>query len=218
MVSQVQVIPLRCSHCGNPLLGLDNDRVFFCTTCVQGNEWRGGMWEVRELHYAEAGVPGRNMQRIYLPFWRFKVELIAEAVNEKQQRIIDLFERLDTIWVAGFSMIRAAYFGDPGLLYTEAEVDLQEDPQLLRQDLPRVAGCTRGIVEAKTLVELYLLMLIDRRADITGLELSPLIHDASIWAVPYFDMGNKVIDSITQKEYPALCIDDLEGMRKPPAR
>jgi hypothetical protein len=215
MAKRVQVIPLKCPECGNRLLGLEQDKVFFCAPCRKGYELLGGEFNPRPLHFARPVIEYPRVPVIFLPFYRFQVEFIAESKDPRQVEAARRYKDLDTIWVMGYNFARASYFGDTGFLYTESRAQIEEETDTYgRSERFRLAGCARTVAEAKGYIKLFLLLMIDKRRDITGMELSPLIHETSIWGIPFYDFQDKLKDAIRGKEIPAFATDDIEALRK----
>ncbi|MEK7220745.1 MAG: hypothetical protein AAB253_06065, partial [candidate division NC10 bacterium] len=71
----------------------------------------------------------------------------------------------------------------------------------------------RGAAGAQTAPEPHLLMIIDRRVDVTGLELSCAIGEALLWGVPFFDEGDTLRDAILGLKIPAAAVDELGAIR-----
>lgn len=212
---KVSVIPLKCPVCGNRLWGLEQDKVFFCAPCRKGYELTDQSFNSRDLVFARPLIEYPRVPLIYLPFYRFQVEFVASSDNKAQIYAAEKFKDLNTIWVMGYNLLRPSYFGDLGLFYTESRVELLEDPEIYgRSDICRVAGCSRSVDEAKVYTKLFLLLIIDRRKDITGMDLSPLIHEVSLWAVPFYDFKDKLVDGAMGREFPAFAIDDIEALRE----
>jgi hypothetical protein len=214
MGKRVRVVPLKCPDCGNRLLGLEQDKVFFCGPCRKAYELEKSGFEPRPLFFARPVIEYPRVPVVFLPFYRFRVEFVADSDDRRQILAAERYKDLDTIWVMGFNLIRPSYFGDLGLLYTEARVQVEkEDDTYGKTDRFRVAGCARTVDEAKIYTKLFILLMIDKREDITGMELSPLIHETSLWAIPFYDFQDKLLDAIMGREFPVFAIDDIEALR-----
>jgi hypothetical protein len=111
------------------------------------------------------------------------------------------------VYVTGFELHNASYFGDPGQVFTEARVSLEQDGPA------SFVACTRGLQDAKAYVEPHILKIIDRRVDITGMELSCTIGETWLWGVPFFDDGKFLWDGIVGLKIPAAAVDDVAGIR-----
>ena len=214
MAKGVRVVPLKCPGCGGPLIGLDQDKVFFCAPCRKAYELLKSGLAPRALFFARPVLEHPRVPVIFLPFYRFQVEFVADSDDRKQIQAAERYKDLNTIWVMGFNLVRASYFGDLGLLYTESRVQVVEEADTYgKTDRFRVAGCSRTVDEAKIYTRLFLLLMIDKRKDITGMELSPLIHETSLWAIPFYDFQDKLLDAIMGREFPVFAIDDIEALR-----
>jgi hypothetical protein len=73
--------------------------------------------------------------------------------------------------------------------------------------------CTRSLDEAKTYVEPHILAIIDRRVDVTGMELSCAIGEAVLWGISFFDEGDVLRDGILGLKIPAAALDELGAIR-----
>jgi hypothetical protein len=148
---------------------------------------------------------------IHLPFWELAIEAQILAANKQQSRRSSLLNDLGIIWVAGFNMARVSYFGDLGLAYTEKGIALTP-----RGHVPAgtvLAGCGRGYEEASRYPELFVSLILDKRTDVTGMELAVKIKKAALWAVPMLDCGDHVFDPVTGTKIPAFALDDLQALR-----
>ena len=161
MAGKVRVVPLKCPSCSNRLLGLEQDRIFFCAPCRQSYELKSSGFKNRPLHFAKPIIQYPKVPVIYLPFYKFNVEFIAESDDPKQLEAARKFKDLDTIWVMGFNLIRASYFGDLGLLYTQTRTEIEEETDTYgKTDKFRIAGCARTLDEAKVYTKLFLLLIM----------------------------------------------------------
>jgi len=208
----VRVVPLTCPDCGSGLIGLRYDKIFFCLNCKQGMlpSERPGGWERYPLRFALSELPEK--QRLYLPFWEIKIEGSGVPVNKQQEAALKRLDRLDTVWVMGASMVRPSYYGDLSVIYTEKGVVMQPDPHPPRTAF--LAGCVRTIEDVMTYVRLLVTLILDRKADVTGMELEIKTGDAALWAVPFYQRGDKIIDPFTGTEIPSFALDDLEDIKR----
>lgn len=67
--------------------------------------------------------------------------------------------------------------------------------------------------EAKLFVESHLLSILDRREDVTGVEVSCLIDEAVLWAIPYSDDGVTLTDGILGLTLPGAALDEIGALR-----
>ncbi|HSB82284.1 MAG TPA: hypothetical protein VLM91_26205 [Candidatus Methylomirabilis sp.] len=145
---------------------------------------------------------------LHLPIWAFRVQYILQWEDVQRESLARQVPLVEWVYVTGFELHNASYFGDPGLIFTERRVRLDPGPPT------PLAGCTRGLEEAKAYVETHLLRIIDRRVDVTGLELSCSISAARLWGVPYADGGDVLQDGILGLKIPAAAVDEVAAMRQ----
>lgn len=207
-----RVIPLICPDCGGELAGLRYDRVFFCSSCRQGLfPEPGSDWIRYPLSFPKLEETPRT-ETVHLPFWQIKFICNAFPTNSGQEIATRCLEGMDSAWITGFTVIRPSYFGDLGLVYTEKKV--KPAPADRVSDGIFTAGCTRTIEDALKYVKLYVTLILDKRADVTGMDIQVETRDARLWAMPFADYGDKVMDLVTGLELPAFAVDDLEDIRK----
>lgn len=212
-MSKLRVTALVCPDCGGPLAGLRYDKVYFCKPCGQAVALGPDTdpWVRYPLSFAllkdDPGIPV-----LYLPFWELGINAIATATNKNQARVADIISGIKSAWVSGFTMLRASYFGDLGLLYTERFVNLSPAENVPHQ--ARVAGCTRSIEDALRYARLFITLMADKKADVTGMEFDIKTTDARLWAIPFGDMGDKVLDFVTNKAIPVFAVDDISDIRR----
>jgi hypothetical protein len=142
----------------------------------------------------------------HLPLWEFRVRAAWELPEQvRKQR--GSWKAPDRVYVTGFAVTNGSYFGDPGLLFTQKGVVLSAaDPA------PLIGG-TRGLEAAKTFVEPHLLGLLDRRIDVTGVEMGCAIDEAAVWGIPYYDDGLTLRDGILGLELPGAALDEIGTLR-----
>ena len=199
-------LSLRCPRCGAPLIGLQQDIIFWCKGCEAPREVVGGTFTERDGHTAQPAVEPKG-RTLHLPIWAFQVHYVLQWNDAEREALARLIPKVEWVYVTGFELHNAFYFGDPGLIFTEKRVQLQPgSPSPL-------LGCTRSLEEAKAYVEPHLLAIIDRRVDVTGLELSCSIGEARLWGVPYSDGGDVLHDDILGLKIPAAAVDEVAAMR-----
>ena len=209
----VRVLALLCPDCGAGLRGLSEDRVFFCPTCPRGFSVRGDA----DGGHALVGTPLRYRAGdgdLYLPFWRLRCRPTLRAEDGAAPAPLDRF-RLDDeveVLVKGFAMSRILQVGNPGLELTRRASSLPTtiaapDP------LPRVLGCRRTADAARSYAELFLLEILDRQADITGVRLDLGVQEITLDALPFLDRGDAICCASTGLRWPAAVVEDLQGMR-----
>ncbi len=200
------VLALRCPRCAGPLPGLQQDVVFWCVACQVPHEVVGETFVERRGFIARAAAQA-NRPTLHLPVWAFRVNYASHWENPEREALARQVPRLEWVYVTGFELHNASYFGDPGQIFTQRMVHLEAgDPAPL-------VGCTRSLEEAKAYVEPHLLTIIDRRVDVTGLELSCAIGEALLWGVPFFDEGDTLRDGILGLKIPAAAVDELGAIR-----
>ncbi|MFO8058630.1 MAG: hypothetical protein R6V10_15195 [bacterium] len=210
-MSKLKILPLVCPDCGRTLFGLRYDKVFMCMQCLLGlapaeQGWKRYKLEFPVLDETPADPP------LYLPMWKMKVDVKADPQNKFQKASLRILEDLDHVWATGFSIIRPSYYADPGLAYTEQKVD----PEAYDGIPPRafVAGCTRGTEEADRYAELYVTLMLDKRADVTGMEINVTPLSYSLWAMPFTEREGKVRDMFAGLEIPVFALDDYLDIKR----
>ena len=127
--------------------------------------------------------------------------------DPERQALARQIPPVEWVYVTASELHNASYFGDPGMIYTEKRVRLEPASPAL------VMGCTRSLEEAKAYVQPHLMTVIDRRVDVTGLEISCAIQDVMLWAIPYFDEGEVLRDGILGLKVPAAAVDEVGAIR-----
>ncbi len=200
------ILALRCPRCGAALAGSQQDVVFWCGGCNVPHEVVGERFVERRGSLARAALAGEKAV-VYLPFWAFRVSYAMRWEDREREALARLVPAVKWVYVTGFALHNAFYFGDPGQIFTEKRVRLEAGPPA------RVVGCTRSLEEAKAYVEPHLLTIIDRRVDVTGLELSSTIGDVLLWGVPYSDEGDNLRDGILGLKIPSAALDEVGTIR-----
>jgi hypothetical protein len=211
-MSGFRVIPLVCPDCGRQLAGLRYDKIFICMACKQGLlPEKESDWIRYPLAFARIEPPPQA-RLIYLPFWQIKIEANAMPVNQRQEAACRRLNTLKAVWVQAFTLIRPSYFGDIGLFYTER--DEQPEKMTVFPSEFYVAGCSRTLEDAHKYTRLFVTLILDKKADVTGMDIEVWTRDAILWAMPFADHGDKIMDLITGTELPAFAVDDLEDIRR----
>ena len=200
------VLPLRCPRCGASLLGLQQDVLFWCGACQIPHEVVGDSFVERQGQIARAVVQSEG-STLHLPVWAFHVYYATTWEDPERESLAQQIPRVERVYVTGFELHNASYFGDPGQVFTEARVSLEQDGPA------SFVACTRGMQDAKAHIEPHILTIIDRRVDITGMELSCTIGETWLWGVPFFDDGKFLRDGIVGLKIPAAAVDDVAGIR-----
>jgi len=200
------VLSMACPQCGGVLPGLQQDVVFRCPSC-------GRLQELVDVGFVErqggiAAASARGTGRLFhLPMWALRVRAACVWEDPEREKQARLIPPVEWVYVTAFSLHGADYFGEPGRIFTERRV------RLTRGEPAALCGCVRGLEEAKGFVESHLLGIIDRRVDVTGLEMTCIIDETLLWGVPYFDEGDHVQDGIIGFRLPAVAVNDLAALR-----
>lgn len=212
VVKNLQVLPLLCPTCAGRLLGLRYDRVFFCLSCrqaLQPSPEQAG-WEKYPLRFSLLESPP-GPHPIYLPMLNLEISFSIRSQNRAHLAASRQLADLKSVWVMGFNLVKPGFYGDLGLLYTEKNVRLSPaDPP----PGALLAGCVRTAAEAERYAKLFLSLLLDRRADVTGMDLQVETGNLTFWAVPFADLGEKIVDPLSGHAFPAFAVDDLEDLRR----
>lgn len=145
-------------------------------------------------------VTDTEREVVYLPMWRMELD-VASPVGEWSGRRI--------AWVSGFYQTRVLFFGDPGMDLTERGVEFLEV-----EEIPagaRLLGVACGPDEAVETARLLITQAIDRRRDVTGMEISIAAVGIELWAVPFVHdaEGGKLEEPNIEKAYSTLLVEDL---------
>jgi hypothetical protein len=138
--------------------------------------------------------------------WGFRVQADWSRPNEAGP-VATSWTAPEWVYVTAFALSNGFYFGDPGFIFTQKRVVLSQD------DPAPVIGGTRGLEEAKVFVEPHLMAILDRREDVTGVELRCVIDDAVLWAIPYSDDGITLSDGILGLKLPGAALDEIGALR-----
>jgi hypothetical protein len=204
------VLLLRCPRCGGSLSGTQHDVVFWCAGCGVPLELAGSGFLERPVRLAQAALP-QIPADVYLPLWAFRVRYACQWQDGEKEARARLIPAVEWVYVTGFAIHNAAYFGDPGMIFTERRVSLETAAVSGRAGI--IVGCTRSQEEARARLEPQLLAIIDRRVDITGLELSCQVSEVIFWGIPFHDDGTAFRDSILDLKIPAAALTELAGIR-----
>ena len=199
------VIQLRCQACGGTLHGTPQAVLFWCGDCGAVQEVVEGRFVPRRVQTARATAraPGRPT---HLPVWAFRVRT-SFAWTQPAGKDAAVWSAPEWVYVTAFALSNGFYFGDPGLMLTQRRVVLEAG-----EPAPLIGG-TRSLEEAQRFVEPHLLSLLDRRVDVTGVELSCAIDEAVLWAIPYYDDGLTLVDGILGLRLPGAALDEVGALR-----
>ena len=199
------VLRLRCPTCGGSLHGTPQAVLFWCGDCGALQEVVSGQFVGRQVRAARPLLPIATPRR-HLPLWAFRVRAHWSCLDQEAAAATP-WTAPEWVYVTAFALSNGFYFGDPGLIFTQRRVVLSQG------DPAPVVGGTRGLEEAKIFVEPHLLSILDRREDVTGLELSCIIDEAVLWAIPYSDDGITLTDGILGLKLPGAALDEIGALR-----
>jgi hypothetical protein len=201
------LLPLVCPRCGETLRGLQEDILFRCGGCGRFLEAAGeGYLERAGATALTSGVGVRPA--LHLPMWAFRVQTTSAWSDPEREAEASLVAPIPWVYVTAFSLHNPFYFGDPGLIFTERRV------VLTAAEPAPVFGGMRGRDAAAAFVQSHVLTILDRRVDVTGLDLTCTIVEARVWAVPFVEQDDVVEDAILGLRLPAAALNDLSGLRE----
>lgn len=192
------------------MAGTQQDVAFWCGGCDVVQEVVGEGFVERPCHLAAASS-GRAGAVLYLPVWAFRVRSTCRWKNPEREALARHIPPVERVYVTGFRLHNAFYFGDPGLIFTEKRVILEPIPEV--PSGMTVAGCGRDLEEAKAYVEPHLLTIIDRRVDVTDMQMECVISDPVLWGVPFVDGGADLRDGVIDFRIPAAAVEAIEEVR-----
>jgi hypothetical protein len=199
------VLQLRCPTCGGTIHGTPQAVLFWCGDCHAVHEVTGGRFVARRAQTAGAALP-MGSKHSHLPLWAFRVRA-DWAWPEPGTADATTWRAPEWVYVTAFALSNGFYFGDTGLIFTQKRVELSPG-----EPAPMLGG-TRGLDEAKVFVEPHILSLLDRRIDVTGVELSCVIDDVVLWGIPYADDGVTLTDAILGLKLPGAALDEIGALR-----
>ena len=205
-MSTPTVLSLRCPGCGGRLQGLPQDVVFWCDGCGKLHEVVQGAFLGRVGSVARPVQPSAG-SLFHLPVWAFRVEVVWQWQDPERAAMAQHIAAFDWVYVTGFALHNAFYFGDPGVIFTQKRVALEA------AETAPVLGCTRSLEEARAYIEPHLLTIMDRRVDVTGLKITSTIGEAVLWGIPFFDQGESLRDGILGLRIPAAAVDEIGSFR-----
>jgi hypothetical protein len=210
----IEVLALKCPECSARLSGFEEDRLFFCPACKTA-------WELAAkkpvkkmpVSYARAVKRPDNFQmKFFLPFYLFRLKI--HAPEQSNPRVRELTARLNKVYIPAFRMMRESYFGELGLIYTELGVVLEEDVLVSEKERSRLGSAFRGMDEVEHYIKYYPLLVIDKREDVTGRQYDFESAFERIWAVPFFDLQDKIQDGILGRTFPSMALETLSEFRE----
>ncbi len=199
------VLQLRCPACGGTLHGTPQAVLFWCGDCGAVQEAVHGQFVARRLQAARP-LLASTARHDHLPIWGFRVRAHWSRPDQQASAATG-WTAPEWVYVTAFALSNGFYFGDPGQIFTQKRVVLAAG------DPAPIVGGTRGLDEAKAFVEPHLLSLLDRREDVTGVELSCVIDEAVLWAIPYADDGITLSDGILGLKLPGAALEEIGALR-----
>jgi hypothetical protein len=196
--AEPRVLVLRCGACRTTLPAASHDVAFRCPQCGRGWEIApSGLNEHPSLYVA---LPKSAAHRLlYLPYWKDVAHLTARDRAEQTQRA----------FVSAYSIHRPTYVGEWGQVFTRA-LPKWETRHGHGPDAP---GAAISSGDARAIARHYVLADIDRAADLGSLEVDVQLGDPELWAIPCYDLGDKLRCPWTRSELPATALDDLSEIR-----
>lgn len=204
----VRVTALLCPKCGGYLRGLRYDVAFCCPVCDIAVLFSEGRAQVHALHWATPKI--EHPPRLYLPVWRVWASYEVLEGSAQQRHTANRVLAQPRLTVTAFQASRGTAFGDFGQTLTQQTAQLvPASPVPL--GLP-FGGVIRTPAEALRQAELLALLVIDQRCDVTGLSLRFNEPQLELWALPFAQMGDRLIDLVLGTELPTFAVDDLEEL------
>lgn len=209
---QARVLVLRCQACRARLPAASNDVAFRCPQCGRG-------WEIAPTGLGERPAlyvmpPKRTSQPLlYLPYWSFTVAARAapkRIADAAQLTARDRAARYRRAFVSAYAIYRPTYIGEWGLVYTR----LQPEWETRRGHGPEAPGAAISSDDAQKIAHHYILAEIDRMADLGTLDVDVTVSQPELWAIPAFDLDERIRCPWTRGELPAAVLDDLSEIRQ----
>ncbi len=151
---------------------------------------------------AKEEFPG---QLIHLPFWEFEVD-ITYRTDDAKQRARAMQSGLNRVFIAAFKMHSFAAYGNISLMITQRIPEIHTTG-----DHCFISGCRKPDSQAGELIETLVLAIIDRKVDVTGLDIQITVTDSRLLAVPFYLDGDLLRDGVIGEKYRTHAIDDLPG-------
>jgi hypothetical protein len=209
---KARVLVLRCQACRTRLPAASNDVAFRCPQCGRG-------WEISAAGLGEWPAlyvmpPKRTAQPLlYLPYWSFTVVARAgpkRIADAAQLTARDRAARYRRAFVSAYAIYRPTYIGEWGLVYTR----LQPEWETRSGHGPEAPGAAISSDDAQKIAQHYILAEIDRMADLGTLDVGVTVSDPELWAIPAYDLGDRIRCPWTRGELPAAVLDDLSEIRR----
>lgn len=207
-----KVTALVCPRCGAGVDGLRHDVLFCCAPCSLAllvEDGRTRLFPIVPARAAEPADPGADV--LWLPFWELDAEVTVADPAGHTPAFTGVVAGIERIWVAGFAVRRPELFGEPGVPLTERQTRFE--PAGEGGGPARLLGACRGPGLIERYARLTVLRLLDRREDVTGVDVTVRIRRAGLWAVPFEDRGDRLVDLATGASLPAAAFEDLAEIR-----
>jgi hypothetical protein len=185
---------------------------FRCPQCGRAWEIDDGALSERPSVYA-AAPPSASHPVLYLPYWSFGVSAAvtpAGFTDAAQLAARDRAGKIGRGFIAAYAIYRPTYIGEWGLTYTR----IQPKWETRHGHGPEAPGAVLGSRDAREIVRHYVLAELDRAADIGTLDLRLELGAPELWAIPCYDLGEKIRCPWTRAELPAAALDDLSEIRR----
>ena len=209
---EVKVTALVCPRCGKGLDGLRYDRLFTCAPCATALLVEDGA--TREFPFTRARAAAGSAPEgrlLWMPLWELETEVTVGEPRGRAAPLVGVAAAMERVWVAGFAVRRPELFGEPGAHLTEIGARLE--PAAEDGEPARLVGCCRGPDLIARYARLTVLRILDRRVDVTGIDIDVRMHRCGLWAVPFDDRGERLVDRATGASLPAAAFEDLAEIR-----
>ena len=198
-MATIEIVQLVCPECAADLMGPPLGPIFGCPRCRKSFSMIARPPRLIDTVYVQPGHGG-PAEPVYMPFWRVAIEpSFVVRSEEKRKRLEQRVPRIEQIFVWGWHIANALYFGDPldELNKVDEAPDLTPDPD------PRgfLAGASIAPVEAVKLARFLCLKLVDRYEDITGVDVRIKPRKLTLVAIPFFLEGDAIISGLSGNAY-----------------
>lgn len=201
----MKIIPLKCTSCGENLLGLANDIIYLCPSCKIGLEiQKDGLEPIKVFQAIPKEV---SSEYFYLPYIVFEVDIIeytADTIEKKSE--LKISPRIDYVFISAYDSSRASIYGSGDLAFT-----LKFDKQNLQyKPAEELYGCAKSPANYKAHLGDYILAAADRKVDVSGVDVIFKTGDSFILTIPFYKKGNLLRDAMIGIEILNLCVDNLD--------
>jgi hypothetical protein len=204
---RIRVVACQCPGCGADLEGLGSDRLFVCSDCGTCNDLTPSLPVVYPIHYVLPAAPLEG-KLLVLPVWKFQVQITIRCDDvdklEKARQVLP-----DFVYIPAFKMHGLSVYGNLSLIWTSQQPEI-----LLSPEKYPMTGCRRTENGARESLDYLILMVIDRKVDVTDMNIEVAVRQSQILGYPFFDLGKTLKDGILGVELLAIAFDDLAEIRK----